>query len=392
MICSKCQREIPDDAVLCCYCGKKFVIDRRAPKRGNGQGTAFKRGAYWYCQVTTGKKESPPIDLKNPPPEAKKPRQMIRKTKGGFKTKAEALAYCSTLAGKKEEPKVTLQQLYDAWEPWYSPRIASGTMAGYKSAYAYFSSLSDRNITEITAADLQGCMDACDKGKRTHQNMKVVAGLLWKYAKDKHYVAQVESENLYTGKGRSKKREALTEKEVELFRNAIGKERYADYIYALCYLGYRPGEFLEIRKGQVFKEGKTYFIREGIKTEAGRDRIIPVHKNIESIIKDRLKVEGTDLLFPMYVFDRKGAFCGFKQMTDSYFREFVFKRISGRIGVTEGKVPYSARHTFSNKLKAATGDDIDKAALMGHSDYTFTQTHYQTTNTDELKAVVNSMK
>ena len=79
-------------------------------------------------------------------------------------------------------------------------------------------------------------------------------------------------------------------------------------------------------------------------------------------------------------------------MTDNYFRESVFKPICAVLGVAEGKVPYAARHTFSNKLKTAAGDDIDKARLMGHSDYTFTQTHYQSTDLDDLKAVVDSIK
>ena len=60
--------------------------------------------------------------------------------------------------------------------------------------------------------------------------------------------------------------------------------------------------------------------------------------------------------------------------------------------IAEGKVPYGARHTFSNKLKNAEGDDVDKAALMGHSKYTFTQTNYQSTNEDELLAVMDSIK
>jgi integrase len=85
-------------------------------------------------------------------------------------------------------------------------------------------------------------------------------------------------------------------------------------------------------------------------------------------------------------------FTGFRPMSDNYFRESVFKRICCLLGIAEGKVPYAARHTFSNKLKKADGVDIDKARLIGHSDYTFTQTKYQTTDLDELQAVVDSMK
>ena len=81
-----------------------------------------------------------------------------------------------------------------------------------------------------------------------------------------------------------------------------------------------------------------------------------------------------------------------KQMTDDYFRNMIFKPMMEKLGIEGHKVPYAARHTFSNKLKKVDGDDIDKAALMGHSNYTFTQTNYQDTNLDELAALMKAIK
>ena len=392
MICVKCGKSFQLDAVFCPFCGNKLQKSqkkRRVKSRGNGTGTAFKRGSTWTAQVVVDWRVI--SDDKHLVP--------VKKTKSGFKTRDAALQYCPVL--KNSDPKEsteTLHDVYTAWEPWYSPRVKPSTMAGYKSAYHYYGSLCNRRIADISASDLQECMDACPKGKRTHQNMKVVAGLLWKYAKDKHLVCQVESENLYTGKGKSKKREALTDIEVGKIRQAIGSERYAEYIYVLCYLGYRPGELLELRKEQVFEHKGRLFIIEGKKTEAGIDRTVPVHQKIEDIIRSRLYVPGTDLIFPQYTFSKASKknpiplFLGFKQMSDNYFRENVFKPMMARLGIAEGKVPYAARHTFTNKLKDANGNDIDKAALAGHSDYTFTQTKYQSTDLDELLAVVDSFK
>jgi len=42
-------------------------------------------------------------------------------------------------------------------------------------------------------------------------------------------------------------------------------------------------------------------------------------------------------------------------MTDEYLNKHVFKPLSERLGIAPGKVPYSARHTYSDKLKAAEG-------------------------------------
>ena len=396
MICTKCKTEAVQGAIYCSQCGRKLTAGkkRRAKSRGNGTGCAYYDSVhrYWVAQVIDGYRK---------PADETKQMIPIKKTKSGFKRREDALAYCRKIQDEKNNSPdltMTLQQIYDAWEEWYSPRVDPSTMASYRSAYKHYAQLHPVRIVDISAADLQKCMDACQCGKRTHQNMKVVAGLLWKYAKDKHIVSQVESENLYTGKGKSKKREALTELEVEKIRQAISTERYADYIYCQCYLGYRPGELLELRKDQVVEHNGRLFLVEGKKTEAGRDRTVPVHQKIEQIIRLRLYVPGTDLIFPQYQFGKISKknpvplFLGFKKMTDSYFREMIFKPMMARLKIAEGKVPYAARHTFSNKLKKADGDDIDKAALIGHSDYTFTQTKYQSTDLDELQAVMDSIK
>lgn len=394
MLCPKCKTDNPAGAIFCNQCGKKLQATkkRRVKSRGNGTGSAYYDPIhrYWVAQV---------IDGYRIPEDKTKQKIPVKKTKSGFKRREDALAYCQTLMNSNPAvPILSLKDVFDQWDPWYEPRVDASTMAGYRAAFKYFESLYNKRIVEISAGDLQKCMDDCPRGKRTHQNMKVVAGLVWKYAKDQHIVTQVESENLYTGKGRSKKRDALTDIEVEKIRQAIGKERYAEYVYALCYLGFRPGEMLELRKDQLIEHNGILFLVEGKKTDAGRGRTVPVHEKIEPIIRARLFVPGTDMIFPQYQFGKiskkhsVALFNGFKQMTDNYFREMVFKPMCARLGIADGKVPYGARHTFSNKLKNAAGDDIDKAALMGHSDYTFTQTHYQSTDLDELASVMKSVQ
>lgn len=169
----------------------------------------------------------------------------------------------------------------------------------------------------------------------------------------------------------------------------------------LCWLGYRPGELLELKKSQLFCANiadsddddpiPVWYFSAGKKTEAGRNRIVVVPDQILPYIIERTYIPGTDLMFPMYQFDRKKEkFLGFKQMTDNYFRENVFKPMMGRLGIAEGKVPYGARHTFANKLKRASGADRDKASLIGHSNYLFTQSAYQSTDLADLKKIVES--
>lgn len=396
MICPKCKSTPPEGSTYCNVCGKKLLSTqkRRTKSRGNGTGCAYYDPVhrYWVAQMIDGYRR--PADESH---------QMIpiKKTKGGFKRREDALAYCAMVKAEKNKTAVinmTLKEVYDAWDPWYSPRVDPDTFGCYRAAFAHFKPLHDVNMRDISAGDLQKCMDDCPRGHRTHQNMKCTAGLLWAYAVDHNLADKDITENLYIGKGASVQRDPLTDIEVEKIRQQIGKDRYAPYIYALCYLGYRPGEMLEIRKNQVSEHDGRLFIIEGKKTDAGRDRVVPVHKKIETIIRQQLYIPGTDLLFPMYQFTRGSKkepipkFKGFKQMSDNYFNKFCFRPLADRLGIPSNKVPYSARHTFSDKLKDAEGTDKVKASLIGHSDYNFTQKKYQSTNLDELKTAMDSIK
>ena len=211
-----------------------------------------------------------------------------------------------------------------------------------------------------------------------------------------NYVSKDITNNLYIGKHESKAREPLSPSEVKQVQEAIGKIEYAEYIYCLCYLGFRPGEFLEIKKSQVKTETidneLVYYIVEGKKTTAGIDRKVIIPKQILPIIIDRLAVEGTDYLFPFYYRHRTTReLKELRRMTVNYFEERVFKPVMAQLNIT-GKVPYSARHSYADKLKHADGDARDKAALIGHSDYNFTRRQYQSSPLEDLKAVTDTIK
>ena len=368
----------------------------RTKTRGNGTGCAYKRGRTWEAQVTIGWKKS------HKPGGALVP---VKLRKGGFLSRRDAINYCATLlAQQKKRRRITMEQLYDEWSAAYEPRVGASAMTNYSCAYKHFRSLHGHFLDQIAPEDLQKCMDECPAGHRTHQNMKCVAGLLWSYAADHDLVDRDITRNLFIGRGKSIQRDPITEQEVTSIRNAIGKVRYAEYIFCMCYLGFRPGEMLELKKSMLHfsiipgEDGAddipVYYFINGKKTDAGKDRIVIVPDQILDIVLSRMFVPGTDLVFPMYVFSRaeSNPFRHFKEMTHEYFNKHVFKPLMQQLGYSSAKVPYCARHTYADLLKNAAGSDKDKAALIGHSDYLFTQDRYQSTAIADLKALVDSFK
>jgi hypothetical protein len=370
--------------------------NRKHKSRGNGQGAVYKRGKTWEAQIVVGW-----LDPKDPHGN----RIPVKRRKGGFKRKDLAVQYLEKLREEEgRRRRITLQQLYKEWSDLYDSRVVSSTMGNYDAAYKHFSSLHGLYIDKISADDLQRCMDACPAGHRTHQNMKCIAGLLWGYACDNDLVDRDITKNLFIGRGASVQRDPITAAEVSGIRSSIGSVRYAEYIYCLCYLGFRPGEMLELKKDMlhcttlpaddVHPDRTVYYFINGKKTAAGKDRIVIVPDQILEIVLSRLFIPGTDLVFPMYVYSRKeGApFKNFKPMTHEYFNKHVFQPLMLQLGFPSGKVPYCARHTYADMLKSASGSDKDKAALIGHSSYLFTQARYQSTAIADLKALVDSFE
>ena len=363
MECKKCHKQLEESWVACPYCGYA-PAPRTARKRANSTGTAFKRGSTWYAQITAS------IEVL---PDGKVKRKYI--TKGGFRTKTEALDYCSRLlGGEKRESNETLQHLYDRWLPSHEGRVGPSTIAGYKAAFQHFKPLHTRKVQSIKTDDWQACIDACPRGKRVKEDMRTVAGLLNKFAYNQDLIDKNYAANLFTGKDRKGTRPPFTAGEVDAIQAAIGLIPYADYTYFLIYTGFRPSELFALTKASYDPEN--HVLIGGGKTKAGTDRIVPITAKTAGILQVQLE-NPTPWLFPR---------ANGEQMTERYFREECFNPLMEQLGISD-RLPYSCRHTFANLLKNVSGSDTDKAALIGHADASMTK-YYQSADVSALRDIM----
>lgn len=335
-------------------------------RNANGIGYARKRGKTWQIEVTV---DWHIVDGKQ---------VQIRKTKCGFRTKTEALRYAMTLKENPDIPKATetFQEIYTRWCEFYAPRIAESTMKCYKAAFSWFKPVWGRHMEDITVAELQKCIDECPRGRSTLDDMRSVCSLVYKYARANKLISEMNpAAYLYTA-GKSKgTHDPLSMEELAKVREAVGVVPYADYVYCLCYLGYRPTEMLSMKKSQYDRAHQCLIA--GIKTEAGKNRIVTISPKIQPLIDAQFEKPG-DLLFP----GPEG-----EEMDDEDFRVKCFFPLMKALGI-KGKVPYSCRHTFANLLKNVTGSDVDKASLIGHADPSMTK-YYQSPEYANLKAITD---
>lgn len=372
--CIKCKAELPEGALFCPMCGKKQAeYARRKTKRGNGTGSVYKRGDKWVAEVTKGYRTENDVSKR------------ICAKKGGFRTKKEALEYLPTLRGeKKREKSITWRKLYELWLPTH--RAGKSTMDCYKAAEKHFAAIEFFKLKNIEIDDLQECIDDCPHGKRTRENMKALCGLMFKYAVPRGYAELNLAQYLFVGGERGAARESFSTEQIEKLRLASGVVPYANYIYCMCYLGFRPSEFLALTVTDYDRKNKT--LTGGAKTEAGKNRIVTISPKIQPIIDSLVGGRSSGAIFCN---ETGGAFRYDK------FRDSVFYPVLDQLGIEnpiENKKhkysPHTCRHTFATLMKNITAPEKDKMELIGHSSPEMLR-YYQDVNLQDLRKITDSL-
>ena len=127
------------------------------------------------------------------------------------------------------------------------------------------------------------------------------------------------------------KHNPITPDELERLRMAIGKERYADYVYTQFVLGIPTSQFLALKKDSLTIEGSVVIKDTGHEIPATSDAI-------ETILR-RLDQPGTDLLFPRAHISR-GVWLGWKPLTPHYYRNNIVRPLFKSLGIPEDRAPH----------------------------------------------------
>lgn len=147
----------------------------------------------------------------------------------------------------------------------------------------------------------------------------------------------------------------------------------ADAAFVLCYTGFRITEFLLLTPASYNPTERT--LTGGIKTAAGKNRVIPVHPKIEPYIT-RWATAGNDFLYEW----------GSRSRIPANFRQTLFAPLMERLGRTAA-TPHWCRHTFASLLHSAGANELNVKRLMGHADKNVTG-HYTHVTLEELRETV----
>ena len=273
-------------------------------------------------------------------------------TLGWYEKREDGLATLSEYHSKPYDinaKKLTFGELYRKWckERYKGARPKST----YPSEYKHCAMLHEMRFIDIKLTHLQAVIDSSNANFPTRKAIKILLNLLYNYAIKNDIVDKKYSQYVDIGvkEGKSK-RKPFTQEEIDkLFAN-VDKMDYIDTILIMIYSCIRVGELLTIENSNVHLEER--YMIGGIKTEAGRDRVIPINRKIEPFIKKYYNPDNKYLIT-----NRKG-----QQMKYSNYKREIFENIMEKLQMEHN--PHDCRHTGASLLDSAGADKLCRKRIM----------------------------
>lgn len=249
-------------------------------KLANGSGsivcldpTGKKRRKPWTVRITTGWKDG----------------KQVRKYLGYYATQSEALIALSGYLQNGYDidlSKLTLNEVFDMWIKRVEKKnLSPAVIRTHNVARSRFDKLGNLPINKIKAVQLQDWLDNLDLKPATKGKVKSTVNQVFKYALSNDIVTRNYAESLEINEKVEKTGSIFTSEEI----NKLWELSHIDearQLLIMIYTGMRIGELLDVKRENIhFDE---YYIIGGSKTEAGRDRVIPIHKEIMPLIVEQL--------------------------------------------------------------------------------------------------------
>lgn len=303
----------------------------------------------------------------------------IYKAIGYYKTRPDALI---ALGEYNHNPydidlaKITLRELYERWSKRAFPKMPAGTVKGHQSAFKHMRVLYDMPYRKIKAFQMQDVIDDCGRGYSTQGQIKTLFGKLDEYAMELDIIMKKNSDLIHSAPIEESKKEPFTDEEVKALLK-IKDKPWVDSVLFLLYTGFRITEFFNLKSENVNLDDMT--MKSGIKTTAGKDRIVPIHPDIADIVKAHL-AEGNTYLFTN-IFGRQ-------LNRNAYILHW--DEIMKQIGVKH--TPHEARHTLRSKLDSAGANKKCIDMIMGHKSKDVGERVYTHKTIEDLHEAIRSIK
>ena len=349
MKCRKCKEEIQDGAKFCQFCGAKQDVSekrRSSRSRPNGTGSAYRRGKTWECAYVAGYIIQEDGKMKT-----------VRRTKGGFKTKKEAMEYIPQLKVDPVKKTPTVNELWNIFKSGKKyNQLSESRKEKYEIAWKKLESIWLWKIDALTTFDLQNVVDSKADTYYTARDLKNLLSKLYQIALPDEFVKSNLSDYIELPDLNAKKQEAFSPDEIKkLWVDYDAGNWWTGYILLMIYTGMMPGELLDARKSNIDWDGKQ-IVGAGKKTKERRETPIVLADCIIPVLSDLCEHTSGDKLIHI----SKDRFY------DTYYAALE------RAGCRR-LTPYSCRHTAATSLAIENIPPSVIQKIMRHAKFTTTE-------------------
>lgn len=302
--------------------------------------------------------------------------------KEGLSGKQKPIGYAATreealimLAEYNKNPwdikteKITLEELYQLWLEKRAAKLSKSTVNCLKSSYNYCSALSGLQYSQIKSYQMQDTIDSCGRGYSTQGSIKSLWGHLDRFALELDIITKRCSELLTSAPIPETKKTIFTDEEVNrLWENK--NYPWVDSVLFFLYTGFRISEMISMKIENV--DLKEMIMIGGVKTEAGKNRVVPIHSKILNIVQSRFEQSKDG-----YLFEENGK----KLMMKPYREHWTNIMITLNMNHT----PHECRHTFRSRLDSVGANKVCIDRIMGHKSKGTGERIYTHKNIEELK-------
>lgn len=409
--CPECQLQVSDKALSCPHCG--YPINQVAIQRHYKKPAKRKRLPNGFGSITEIKGKN----LRNPfwvrvcvgKTEFNRPILRPLKPQAYFLTYNEAY---QALVDYNRNPydlenDLLVEQLYKKWSDSYLNKCDESYVRTVTSAWAYCSSIYQMRAKDVRARHIKGVMDegyrietrGKKKGEKvfpsasTKARIKSLFNLMFDYALEYEIVTMNYartfdvSDDIIKEKEESKKNHIpFSEDELETLWDNVGKVKYVDWIIIQCYMGWRPQELATLQLSEV--NLTDWYMQAGMKTESGKQRIVPIHTKIRDLVKQNYDIAVS--LGSPYLFNDKGQLNGSYKLTyDKYAHRF--KKAIEQLNLNPEHRPHDPRNTFITRAKKAGVDEYALKEMAGHKILDITESVYTLRDLEWLRSDIEKI-